>query len=95
MIDYFATAIEAVQTHAETAGRRYYLAWKDADGATGYEEAYGSLEAMVQRAEDCQRLRDAEDGGGGHRDGRQYEVRERVYGWVVYRAVRRGGDHAR
>ena len=91
LVDYFQLAKNAVQAHAATASRRYYLAWKDADGGTGYEEAYGDLATMVDRAEDCQRLRDAE--AGGNRDGRQYEVRERVYGWVVYRAVRRSrGD---
>lgn len=68
--------------------REYYLAWADTEGG-GIDEEYRTLGEAVERGEIAQRWIDA----GGNWQGRRYEVRERVYGRVVWRALTTNGGY--
>lgn len=67
----------------------YYLAWQDRDGGS-YDSTteYLALGEAVERGQEAQRGIEAR----GNLVGRRYEVRERVYGWVVWRALVRKGE---
>lgn len=88
MIGYDAAALAlALRCHVrdlrpgDEAQRIWFVAWC-ADHGDGCEETYDTLAEAITRADECQRLRDAE-GNASHW---RFVVKDRGQGLVVYRA---------